>query len=806
MRSRRSYLFGAALCALTTAGMTSPVHAEADSSASTATAVVETIVVTARKRSENLQEVPGSVQAIVGDALRTQRITDVQILSQHVPSFTQSIAGPNPRYYLRGVGSGSNASFEQAVGTFVDDIYVGRGVEGRMPYYDLEDVTVQLGPQVVLYGNSTTGGAISIVTHRPTGTFSAELDAAYEFKNHETTLQGDVNLPLSDKVRVRIAGYTDDLNYGWLTTSRPNITPANITHDPRVHDKAARVSVQFLPTDELDVLLKYEVADTKNRGGTLQIVSNPLLFPFVESNFDLFREAGNANPPFPAKSEDQVRLNSQTFLAAINYKVAGGTLTSTTGYNRYDYDADIEGDMSRIAAFDFGQFEKYKQFSQEVRFASNLGSKLDYIAGAYYQRNTLGMISRTDVNPASLFPFAAFNRAFAGFNGFPAFARTTYLNQTETDYSVFADVTYHLTDRLKVELGARYTQVKKSGAQGAHASSLGTTTLNPAFDTPAAFLPPVGVPAIPGSHHSFYSLVFAVPHDLPDLTLKEDHFMPEALVQYELGENSMIYAKAVQGAKSGGFDWLYGGDATSFTAKATGTASATFRPETATSYETGFRGEGFERKLLFGVTAYENKVEDLQVSVFNGGTNFVVGNANTRSRGIEGNFTYRPWAPLTLTGVASYTDSIFTSFKGAGCTFAQSVVFVRTPTQATCTQDLSGVHAPVPKLMYNLGATYLAEVGDYRVRSELHLNYRGPYNFSDANEPLLRRKAVTLLDARIGVEPKDGHWDASIFAKNLTDERWSDVGAAPPLVSGATFADTQRPLQVGLQFRVRSGN
>ncbi len=770
----QAYLIGTALGAMACTGLTTPVAAQETD------ATIAEVIVTARKRNETLQDVPGSVVATREQAIRDLRITDVQALAQYVPSFTQAIATPNPRYYLRGVGSGSNASFEQAVGTFVDGIYRGRGVMGRLPYFDLESIDVQLGPQVVLYGNSTTGGAINVVTQKPVADFGAELSVSHEFRNHQTTLQANVNLPVSDQVRIRVAGYTDDLNRGWIDTTRPNVSPPNVTQDPRIHDRAARVSVHFLPNEDLDVLLRYETASIKHLGGTLQIVTNPRNYPFVEGVFDLDRESGSNNGL--GNREDLVALDSQTLAAEVNYDIAGGTLTSTTGYLTYDYHADQDPDQTRLAVIQFDQREDYWQFSQELRFAASIGDRIDYIVGAYYQKSSWDRVVRTDVRLAELAPFAAFNPSFGGFAPFPAFARKHYLLQDQTDKSIFADVTFRVTDALRIEAGARYSRVHKTGDQGARATMYASLTPNPAIETPLPVLPLVGIPPIPGQRHSFYSLAFGVPHDLLDLELKESHFMPEVNVQYDIGPDTMVYAKAVRGAKAGGFDDNYSGDVRSFTALRTGPNSVTYRSETATSFEAGVKGSALERRLQYGVSLYQIEVEDLQVGVFNGGANFVVGNADTRSRGVEGYFTYRPIDSLTLTGVGSYTDGEFTEFKGAACTYAQTLV-----TPSGCTQDLTGAPAPVPKTMFNLGVLHEAYLGDMKLSSRLQWNYRGAYNFSDAHEPLLKQDDTNLVDATLSLGPEDGRWEVGVFAKNLLDERWAVVGAATPLISGTVF-------------------
>lgn len=773
MPSKQSILIRTALCASFWAAatpavaQTSAVVAGASAAADTG---IEDIVVTARKRAERLQDVPGTIIATQEQQIRDLRITDVQTLSQYVPSFTQAVAAPNPRFYLRGVGSGSNASFEQAVGSFADGIYRGRGLMARIPYFDLEGVDVQLGPQVVLYGNSTTGGAINVRSHRPVEQLEAAVDAAYEFEHRQTTLQGHFNLPLADIAQLRVAGYADDIDRGWLRTSRPLTGSSDVTYDPRVHDRAARVSLALQPTSGLDMLVRYEIADTENLGGTLQIVGSALNLPFVESEFDLDRESGTPSPPWPtSRKQDFVRLNIQTLSSEIDYELGGGTLTSVTGYSWYDYHADQDPDQTRLGIAQFDQVEDYKQLSQEFRFAAELSPAVDLLVGAYYQDSELERTVRTDVN------FAALNLRI------PAFSRTGYLVQDQSDRSVFADITWRATDRLTLEVGARYSHVRKTGSQGANPTDFATTNRN------AAFLP-------------FYRAFFAVPHDLTDLRLKESHLMPEAIVQYRPADGTMLYVKAAQGAKSGGFDDQYAGDVTTNTARRTGPNSVTYRSETATSFEAGLRSEAFDRRLQFGLTAFHIEVDDLQVGVFNGATNFVVGNADSRSRGGEAFFNFRATDALTFTGTVSYVDAIYTKFTGAACTVAQSLA------ASPCSQDLSGTRVPVPDWMFNLGVNHKAEIGRFTLSSQLRWNHRAPYNFSDTQDPLLDRGAVNLVDASISFGPTDGNWDLSVFAKNLLDERWSDVGGSTPLVRGTVFADTQRPFQIGVQARIRFGN
>lgn len=728
------------------------------------------IIVTARKRSERLQDVPGVIISTQASQLRELRITDVQTLSQYVPSFTQSIATPNPRYYLRGVGSGANASFEQAVGNYADGVYRGRGLLGRIPYFDIESVDVQLGPQVVLYGNSSTAGGINVRSNRPTDKFEGFVDAAYEFRHNQTTLQGAVNLPLADRLQLRVAGYFDDLSRGWIRTTRPLANPANVTYDPRVDDRAMRVSLAAQPSDDLDIVLRYELADTSNIGGTLQIAGTLRDLPFIEPDFDLDRESGTPAPPWSKyRSEDVVDLHSQTLIGEVNWDLGGGKLTAITGYNWFDYVSDVDPDQTRLGIVQFIQNEDFTQFSQEMRYAFDLGSSIDLIVGGYYQRNNLKRIVRTDVN------FSALGLAF------PSFTRTIYLNQRQQDLSAFANATVRLSPELTFEGGVRFSHVRKTGDQGANPTDFETTNFNPAY-------------------LALYRGFFGIPHDLLDLKLRENHLMPEATLEYRPTSGVMLYAKFARGAKSGGFDDNYSGDLVSGTAKRTGPNSVTYRSETVTSYEAGLRYETDDRKLQVGATGYYVQVSDLQVGVFNGNTNFVVGNADSRSYGVEAFVNLRPTPSFTINGLVSYVDAKYSRFTDAACTVAQSLAV------SPCSQDLSGTPVPVPDLMFNLAASHKLEVGDYTISSRASWNYRAGYNFSDTFDPLLARPSISLVDVSVGFGPTNGRWEISAFAKNLLDERWSNVGGSTPLVRGTVFSDTQRPFHTGLQLRVRLGD
>lgn len=138
------------------------------------------IVVTARKRAENLRDVPVAITAIGGEVLQQKNITQVIDLPQITPNFSFSYGAVQPFTFIRGFGSGANASFEQSVGKFIDNVSFGRDQDGRIPIFDLERIEILKGPQVLTFGNSATVGAISMATKKPGRNFEADGSIGYE--------------------------------------------------------------------------------------------------------------------------------------------------------------------------------------------------------------------------------------------------------------------------------------------------------------------------------------------------------------------------------------------------------------------------------------------------------------------------------------------------------------------------------------------------------------------------------------------------------------------------------------------------
>ncbi|MCB9960520.1 MAG: TonB-dependent receptor [Hyphomonas sp.] len=730
--------------------------------------VLGEVIVTARRKEESLQDVPISVVALSGDFIAERNVVSLEDLSVYTPNFRQNNGIISGYRLMRGVSSGSNFSFDQAVGGFSDGLYIGRAQLARMPFFDVERVEVLRGPQVILFGNSTTAGAISSVTRKPGGEFSANLRGSYEFNNEETVLEGGVTVPLGDKFSVRLAGFSQNLDKGWIKSDFDGVR----TEDPRLDTLAFRVTASYSPSSDLTATLRYENAEINVDGGTQQAVLNRLGVPLVgEVSFDDHRTVGSGSP-FGINDQsgvpnDYVRLDPELWLGTIEYQAGDVTITSQTGYITFGYQQGVESDWIAAPVAQIIQSEGYEQFSQEIRLAGVVGGFVDYQAGVYYQDDTRSGDLRFDFNfPALGSPL-------------PPFGLHSGAETESTSWSVFTDLTFNLSDRLRLGLGARYTESDRTTDQFNHASVVGTGAYFPLIES-AEIAPGVTI----------FNAVGNAPHDYYNVSDSESKFQPQVLLQYDITPDVMGYLKYVKGSKAGGYDWLYRGP---------DPRGGLFQPETATSYEVGVKGIFFDRTLSVELQGYRTEFKDLQVSAFDGVASLVVKNAAEQtSQGVELESVWRPFPELTFNLSGAYLDAVYDDFPEGAC---NTVSKLATPAGVTCTQNYSGTEpAFQSKWSGNLGAQYDVAVGDYSFTPRLDLTYRSSYNASTNNDPEGVQDGYVLVDGRIELTRDGAPWSVSLFGKNLTDERYMEFFLDAPLITGLSSASSNRGRQVGVQL------
>ncbi|MFC0303989.1 TonB-dependent receptor [Rhizorhabdus histidinilytica] len=734
------------------------------------------IIVTARKRAENLRDVPVAITAITGDMLVRQNITQVIDLSKTTPNFTYSYGAANTYAYIRGFGSGSSAGFEQSVGKFVDNVSYGRDQEARIPIFDVERVEVLKGPQVLTFGNSATAGVINIATKKPGDTFQADGSIGYEFYGQELQGQMGVTVPLMDGASFRLAGLFQDLDRGRYRN------PIKGKREPQTRNYAVRPTLRLTPADGLDIVLKAEVARVKDIGGTLVPVGQPLV---------------GARPPYPVAGDDKNRyidynvapffsdeiqqLDAELYQADINYDVLGGTFTSTTAWRNSDslVQWGLDG-VNHATTYFNPQWTHFRQFSQELRFGGTFGD-LDATVGAYYQRDTLAIDVAQEFTLAGL-----------GFTGAAAtpFARVFTYDQKNRAWSGFVDLTYHLTDRLSLSGGVRYTNQKKSAGQSAFAADI---IPNTTFDTRRArllaarnpALDPIYAAVLGGTQHNFAP---------GSLRLSEDHWQPQAIVQYEVAPRNKAYVKYVKGDKVGGFDYAFTG---------ADPALAGFRPESAWMVEAGLKGLLFGGKLDYSIAAFRETFSDLQQSAVSGLTFIVTNVGKARSQGIELEWHFRPDEHWTFGFSGSYLDAKYINFPGGPCNSLQNANLAPGCAGTPRAQDFSGVPTQyASKWTGSFSADYLTPVGsgEHQVGVGVTIFARTKYDSSLYNDPRMVQHAYADLGAHVDFGAVDGRWNLSLFGRNLTDQRLLEYGSVVPGSGTAVTGSYSRGRQLGVKL------
>ncbi|HTO40809.1 MAG TPA: TonB-dependent receptor [Rhizomicrobium sp.] len=392
---------------------------------------IETVVVTAQKREQSVQDVPISMSVISGEQISQFHAVNLYALQNSIPNLYIERLNAADVIYIRGFGSApSNFAFDQSVSLYQDGIYGGRGKQFQAPFFDVERVEVARGPQGALFGKNTPAGAISIVTAGPTASFEGRATAAYNFQLSGIDLDGYVSGPITEKLGARIAVKLLD-NDGFIK----NQTTGN--NDPRVKQRLIRVTTKYEPTADIDLTAKFEHSEVRNDGVALVLASPTVRGQVTEDRF------ADANP-FGYREAENVSTTNASVTG--NYQVGDHTITSVSGFSTYgaqranSYSRDVPAIyLNRI-------LERFKQLSQEVRLLSPVGQTFEYIVGGYADWSDYNLVYPKYYNLATV-----------------AGSMHSDFHQRAQSYSVFGQGTYNITDDLRLIGSLRYTLTEKTG-------------------------------------------------------------------------------------------------------------------------------------------------------------------------------------------------------------------------------------------------------------------------------------------------------------------------------------------------------
>lgn len=711
------------------------------------------IIVTARKRDEAIQSVPIAVAALSGDALEEIGINRLDQTTALVPNLRIQTSGTGPSVasvYIRGIGyNGTEKLDAPSVGVFIDDFYWGMGHGQLIDTFDIERLEVLRGPQSVLFGKNTSGGAIVARRTKPKGEFSAKLKAGlgnYGQKN----FQAIVHTPsfLGDTWAGKVYFNYKDRN-GFAENLYDGTDEGENTYT------GVGGMLEWNPSDNFKALAIFDYIRERGEATPLQNANlageTTILAPLLGG--------GRLNPGvkphqvWPDLKSDQ-KLDAYRYSLRMDWETPLGTVTSITGYldeadfTLQDFDSGCGEDSQGLGCnFQVNPLlvtptnpngtlhtirdQEFKELTQELRIASQITDWLFFQGGGFFYDDDI--ISRQTTN-------------------FAAFERTT---QKTRSYAAFGQIEAKITPELRVSGGAQYIDERKK-------------------HTKTVFILP-SVPVIGGTVL------------LPLITNERqwDDVVYQASITWEPAPDNLLYVSMSDGFRSGGFSArgtaVEAVDPTlpNYTG-GTGENFLSFEPETTRQFEIGSKNRFFDRQLTLNLTAFRTRLKGLQVGAValtpNSGVNtnsFVNNFQLSEYKGFEIESVLRvPGVEgLTLLGNFGYLDA---KVKEALVPAVRLGVgpggLPGSPAQGLI--DLSATPlTQAPELTYAVTANYAREIGpEVTLDSTLQFSYTDDIVLSTLGPIVDVQRGYGLLDASIGVDWRNLRFQ--LTGKNLTDKNY----------------------------------
>lgn len=397
-----------------------------------ALAQVDTIVVTAQKREESLQEVPIAVSAITGESAEARGITSTVDLAQSVPSLQITNLSGRPLFALRGIGNSSVAPGEESlVSVYVDGVYISSLNGGLFSFNNIERIEVLKGPQGTLFGRNAVGGVINITTNDPSQ--DPQLDMRIGYGNYDT-LEGSAyaSLGLTENLAASVAFYGRDQNGSWGT---------NVFTGEEVYDNsewAIRGKAKWDIGDRTTVRAIGEYSENDSQLGlSFAIPEGALGADGMSTNVGFFNSTGNFQP---RGSIDNVGTSLN-----INHEFGSVDLTSISAWSKNTNEYYLDQDGTPVPIVDVIVNATVETFTQELRLSSTNDGPLTWLIGAYLQDTS------AEFDPLVIGGFAAAPLPF----------QNIFSRQLTDSIAGFGQATYDITDRTSFTAGLRYTRDKQ---------------------------------------------------------------------------------------------------------------------------------------------------------------------------------------------------------------------------------------------------------------------------------------------------------------------------------------------------------
>ena len=772
---------------------------------------IETIVITAQKREQRLQDVPIVVTAISEQLLQDIGVRDIKELMLLTPGLlvTSTANESFTTARIRGIGTvGDNPGLESSVGILIDGVYRPRNGVGFGDLGEVERIEVLKGPQGTLFGKNTSAGVINVITKKPSFDHSVGVELS---GGDYGELGGSVSLtgPIEEELAAGSLYVATRERDGYLDINR-GPGPRTEDEDSDRSFYTARGQLLLLPSDTMDIRLAvdYTKRDEQCCAAPQAVPAPAVTTPsgpvqIVQVALNATQPGSFANPAdpfqrvaFSNRSTEQSITDRGVTLEA-NWDLSGGmSVTAITGLRNFE---SINGQDTDFTAVDIvyrdpdGSFaNEFDQLSQELRIAGDIG-RLNWLVGVYYADEDLTFRNRlvvgrqfqeyfsrllTPANPILIAGLTGLPNAFPGGQGM-----NDAYEQESTTVALFTNNSVKVTDGLTLTLGANYTDLSKEldtqyfnehngvGCQALR-NNFASIASNAALQPALATIYGIGCTAL--NDPLFNNLATSQ-------SLDEEEFSGTAKLAYRFSEEVMTYVSYASGYKAGGFNLERERINNNLTnSPQQGPLNAvdldtSFDKELVDSYELGMKTQWAGNRLLLNAALFYQDYEDFQLNTFTGLGFVVTSVPQVISQGVDLDMLwYTPLDQLTLQGGVTYAETTIEDFGAA-------LAFFR-PEREDDTLSFA------PELSASLSATFEQPLGRYLFRTIIGAKYTSEYNTGSNLDPRKIQDALTLVNARIVFGAADQRWALELWAQNVTDEEYFQVAFDATLQGTSTGA------------------
>jgi len=756
--------------------------------ASESSAGLEEVVVSAQYREERLQDTPLSISAFTAENLQSRNLTDVTQLDAMVPNAVISPLGAGYgstiAAFVRGIGLGDNSlSFEPGVPIYIDDVYMGRPQGTILDLLDLERVEVLRGPQGALFGKNAVGGAVRMISKRPTGSGDGYLEVGTgSYDRVDVRGSWDVSL-VPDSLFARFSasskkknGYFDLLDYECVngagslgnggTTGTPPAGVGRISlrginkvgencvvdHLGGENVQSVRAAFRLLASDavEVNVISDYTHQDQEGPAdkytfingafGTTatwnQNVGVPVFGVPYDDRFltdDPYTGYGTfgIDPLIGREVANVNKVNHWGVSATVEWKLAETLgLKFITGFRDFDNSFGRDSDGSPLPVNPTWDTTTHEQFTQEVQLSGTAFGKLDWVTGAFYYD-----AEDTNSGFVTLYPYLVQ-------------MQDTNDVQNTKNWAVFVHGIYRWTDKLSTTLGVRYTDDQKD-----------VTIFRRNFNG-------------------------TIPINNAELSFGSVRTSPKVGIDYKWSETLMTYALYSVGFRGGGFGPRPSNDL----------QLSSFQPEDLDNYEIGVKSELFDRRVRLNGDVFYSLYTDQQIGVqdclpctpvrvpwFR-----TINTGKSRIWGVEAELNAQPIDRLQVEASVGYINYLLTEYD-------------EIPLRPYLANGDRYYPNRTPKWNYGVGLQYEFPVGAAgSLRPRVDFTHQSKIYFNNSAGV---QDGYGLLSARITWESSDEKWSAALFGTNLTDEEYFDGKLALQAALGREQGNIAAPRQWGVSFR-----